>query len=221
MANATISAVEFDLAQYKYYDPNSTEPRIRDRYVEGKPFKGYYYTVAGVKNADGKLRPLSMAELVMVICLARAAEKEAAVIELMETMSSNTTILEALTEVEQKIVNDFASIGYTEHYTLSAHSIQNGPYAGVDFRTFLHSQGVIDDKAKWVYWDNLPNPGQDIKYDDLIAEIEAKMDSLNSFSQQKMIELQSETNKRDQSYDMITNILKSLNTVQVGIVNNM
>ena len=44
---------------------------------------------------------------------------------------------------------------------------------------------------------------------------------MNSFSQQKMIELQSETNKRDQAYDMITNILKSINTVQVGIVNNM
>ena len=35
-----------------------------------------------------------------------------------------------------------------------------------------------------------------------------------------MIELQSQTSKRDQSYDMISNVLKSLNTVQVGIVNN-
>ena len=57
--------------------------------------------------------------------------------------------------------------------------------------------------------------------DTLITNIESKMDSLNSFSQQKMIELQSETNKRDQAYDMITNILKSLNTVEVGIVNNI
>ncbi|MBR4518290.1 MAG: hypothetical protein IKO65_04735 [Victivallales bacterium] len=57
--------------------------------------------------------------------------------------------------------------------------------------------------------------------DELITAIESKMDSLNSFSQQKMIELQSETNKRDQSYDLITNILKSLNTVQVGISNNI
>ena len=57
--------------------------------------------------------------------------------------------------------------------------------------------------------------------DELITQIESKMDSLNSFSQQKMIELQSETNKRDQAYDMITNILKSLNTVQVGISNNI
>ena len=46
------------------------------------------------------------------------------------------------------------------------------------------------------------------------------MDEKNSFSQQSMIELQSLTNKRDQSYDMVSNILKSLNTVMTGNVNN-
>ena len=55
---------------------------------------------------------------------------------------------------------------------------------------------------------------------DLITLIESKMDEKNSFSQQKMIELQSLTNKRDQSYDMISNILQSLNTTMIGIVNN-
>ena len=47
------------------------------------------------------------------------------------------------------------------------------------------------------------------------------MDSLNTFSQQKMIDLQSQTTKRDQAYDMISNVLKSLNTVLVGNANNM
>jgi len=36
-----------------------------------------------------------------------------------------------------------------------------------------------------------------------------------------MILLQSETNKRDQAYDMVSNILKSINTVLIGNVNNM
>ena len=36
-----------------------------------------------------------------------------------------------------------------------------------------------------------------------------------------MIELQSLTNKRDQSYDMISNVLKSLNTTIIGNINNM
>lgn len=57
--------------------------------------------------------------------------------------------------------------------------------------------------------------------DALISAIETKMDSMNSFSQQKMIELQSYTNKRDQSFDMITNILKSLNNSLVGNANNL
>ena len=50
---------------------------------------------------------------------------------------------------------------------------------------------------------------------------EAKMDENNSYSQQKMIELQSQTSKRDQTYDMISNVLKSLNNVLVGISNNI
>ncbi len=54
-----------------------------------------------------------------------------------------------------------------------------------------------------------------------VSDIESTMDSLNSFSQQIMIELQSQTNKRDQAYDMVANILKSLNTTLVGTVNNL
>ena len=54
-----------------------------------------------------------------------------------------------------------------------------------------------------------------------LTDLEATMDSKNSFSQQTMIELQSQTTKRDQAYDMVSNILKSINTVLIGNVNNM
>ena len=57
--------------------------------------------------------------------------------------------------------------------------------------------------------------------DAIIANIESKLDELNTMSQEQMITLQSETNKRDQSYDMISNILKSLYTVMTGIANNV
>lgn len=56
--------------------------------------------------------------------------------------------------------------------------------------------------------------------DDIIRAVESKMDSLNSFSQQAMIDLQSNTNKRDQAYDMLSNILKTLNTTLMAIANN-
>ena len=55
----------------------------------------------------------------------------------------------------------------------------------------------------------------------LLTDIEAKMDSLNSLSQQTMIDLQSLTAKRDQSYDMISNIVKSLYTTLATVANNI
>ena len=79
--------------------------------------------------------------------------------------------------------------------------------------------GVIADGIRYVRVSGTPD-AEDIMYDDFINALESKMDEKNSFSQQTMIELQSLTNKRDQSYDMISNILKSLNTVMTGIVNN-
>jgi hypothetical protein len=84
---------------------------------------------------------------------------------------------------------------------------------------FLREMGVIGEGIQCVRFKGDPDPN-DIMYEDFITQIEAKMDEKNSFSQQKMIELQSLTNKRDQSYDMISNILKSLNTTMTGIVNN-
>ena len=69
--------------------------------------------------------------------------------------------------------------------------------------------------------ENVPRGTANADSADLLTAIEAKMDSKNTFSQQTMIELQSLTAKRDQSYDMISNVLKSLNTVLVGNANNM
>ena len=57
--------------------------------------------------------------------------------------------------------------------------------------------------------------------DDTRKLIERAMDERNSINQQTMIELQSATSKRDQAYDMISNILKSLGNVLTGTVNNM
>lgn len=56
---------------------------------------------------------------------------------------------------------------------------------------------------------------------DFLSALESTMDSKNTFSQQTMIELQSQTTKRDQAYDMVSNVLKSINTVLIGNANNM
>ena len=323
MATPTISSVEFNVAQFRNYDAT------QGMYVNGDTIKGNLYTVEGVTDpSTGELRQLSMAELVMVICLARAAEKEKAVIDLMKTMSDNTAALEALTEIETKLLNgqslntisgDWTYNG--KHYTradsllgaLGVVSIddnkaknleslqavadvlsdgtsvftegwykwdgyyrnkygilsESGSLAGTynartaedayaqaamlsgenrpltaEEKTALTGFGVSDevldmtaDQASYaleqLYYNGtvkakiqeriqqMPIMNGTVTTEQLITDIESKMDSLNSFSQQKMIELQSETNKRDQSYDLVTNIIKSLNTVEVGIVNNI
>ena len=329
---STISTVEFNVAQFMNYD------RVQKAYVFGDLVTGNLYTVPGVMDLDpdkpNELRKLSMGELVMVVCLARAAEKEAAVIDLMTEMSDTTDILNSLTDIETKLLAgttlgsiedtysyqghdysakeflaivvggatpvvtqfstdltalrnqiannhivdvegtyEYGGITYSEAYDyLYAMGISTlNPLDAINFRSTCHfaddlADGhelsvselqqltlyagiildsgatkedlvqVIDDKYRTDILNDIQNkislqeqsgyvsnPSSYLPSDkdELITQIESKMDSLNSFSQQKMIELQSETNKRDQAYDMITNILKSLNTVQVGIVNNI
>ena len=57
--------------------------------------------------------------------------------------------------------------------------------------------------------------------EEFLEAIEAKMDEKNTFSQETMIKLQSQTTKRDQAYDMISNVLKSFSTVMTATVNNV
>ena len=204
MAEQTISKVQLDLNTYQVHDQETGTEASRTAQAN-------VYTVDGVTDSNGVPRQLSIAELVMVVCLARAAEKEAAVIKLIGTMSNNTATLEGLTDVESKLLEGANITTITGNYLYNGVTYTNA----VDF---LAAAGVNFTIAS-------TNPGSPgtlgTPLDEVISQIESKRDSLNSFSQQKMIELQSETNKRDQSYDLITNILKSLNTVQVGISNNI
>ena len=165
------------------------------------------YTVEGVENADGSLRQLSIGQLVMAICLNRASKLEADIIALMEEMSATSAQLAALTDIENDILDGGANMNNinTSHVT----------YDGQDYTFYDFLVNVMKFSAS-----DVPTGFADGSNTDLITLIESKMDEKNSFSQQKMIELQSLTNKRDQSYDMISNILKSLNTTMTGIVNN-
>lgn len=181
-----------------------------DTYEKSGPrLTGSLYTIAGV-YVDGttELRELSMGELVMAICLQRASELETAIIDMMKSMEEVSEQLEQMTDIETAVINDFQNNTSDHAYEITGTNL-----------TLLRELGVLDDNQRYVRNDEIKS-NADILYDDFITKIEAKMDELNSFSQKTMIELQSYTNKRDQSYDMVSNILKSLNTVQTGIVNN-
>lgn len=270
------------------------DPFMHPDLVSGSALTANVYTVTGVTNADGSPRQLSIGQLVMALCLARASELEAQIITLMEEMNETSTQLEALTEIEEGVVLFEDGIAkLTNLFIKGTGTKYDWGYSYYDFLSLAMGMDVQEAMdAKELYyrvqaelaevqtgsdeyrvliqintnllpiWQDIPETGNFnlenyfIVYDDmrysyyeflhgtkddasgvmgmgmtnitnlmdagsLVTEIEAKMDELNSFSQQKMIELQSLTNKRDQSYDMISNILKSLHTTLIGNVNNM
>ncbi len=196
-----IDTVEFDLSM--------VSPKT------GEFLTARTYTVEGVTNADGSLRQLSIGQLVMALCLQRAADMEAQVIELMEEMNSTSELLADLTDIEQKVVDEFQNNRNGHAYDLDGKTAPSGK----TYLEVLRGLGIMNSSQHYVRNDAVYSEA-DILYDDFISQVESKMDEKNSFSQQKMIELQSITNKRDQSYDMISNILKSINTQIIGNVNN-
>ena len=159
------------------------------------------YTVAGVDNPDGTPRLLSIGQLVMALCLARATELEAEIIGVVESLNTTSEDLERLTEIEKAIVDKTEGSVDLTALTLSD---------GTTYKAFLESKGI-----------SVSGNTASANSEQLITDIESKMDSLNSFSQQTMIDLQALTAKRDQSYDMISNILKSLYTTLSTNIGNL
>lgn len=117
--------------------------------------------------------------------------------------------LDRATDLEKKMIALMEEMDATsselERLTAIETTLVNGGYPEEKDKPFLEGMGISTNLSR----------------EDMIREIESVMDSKNSFSQEKMIDLQSQTNKRDQAYDMIANVLKSFNTVLVGIANNM
>ena len=198
----------FQTHSYDLLVNDATHPtRIQDHLPEGQTsIYANYYTVDGVTNPDGSLRALSIGQLVMALCLQRATELEAEIIETIETLNQTSEDLERLTEIEAAIVDA----------TDTSIDLKNTYLEGTNISYY----DFLTKEEYGIELTNVPttaNSGSE----ELITDIEAKMDSHNSFSQQTMIDLQALTAKRDQSYDMISNILKSINTTLTTNVNNM
>ena len=165
-----------------------------------------------VTDADGvtstTLENLSIGQLVMALCLERAVAKEKDIIETMNSLNTTSSQLQALTEVESKIVQADGKKGQSVDLTNET-VVYNDQ--SLTYYTFLTSVIGLPVNSSTVSSED----------NDLITEIERSMDQRNSMNQQTMIELQSATSKRDQAYDMVANILKSINQVLVGIANNV
>lgn len=177
----------------------------------GLPLTANVYTLEGVTAADGLPRLMSIGQLVMAICLQRAAALEEEIVDLMDAINQNTALINGLTTVESELVK--VDVGGSFKVT-DTFMYDGEPVSYIEF---------LRDKAQL---SGLPSPSSDNKwtYDQVqtvVSALEDKMDSLNTISQDTLINLQSLTAKRDQTYDLVSNALKSFNTVLVGNANNM
>ena len=166
------------------------------------------YTVDGVYEPGGtELRRLSIGQLVMALCLQRAAALEGQVIGKMSEIENTSTLLELMTEIENAVLAGTVNM-----------SSKRVTYNG---KSYTYYQFLTETPELGMDADVVPTGNVNADSTDFLTALEAKMDEKNTFSQQTMIELQSLTNKRDQAYDMVSNVLKSVNTVLVGVANNM
>jgi hypothetical protein len=187
----------------------------------GLPLTANVYTIEGVTE-DGAPRLMSIGQLVMAICLQRASALEDQIIGVMDDINANTALLSLLTDLEGKLVavdvnNNFNTedtlvyngVTMTYYEFLSKSEEQGGLGLSVPAR---HSSTTSS--GTHYHWNY--NEVQTV-----ISLVEDKMDSLNTISQDTLIQLQSLTTKRDQTYDLVSNVLKSLNNVLVGNANNL
>lgn len=177
----------------------------------GLPLTANVYTLEGVTAADGSPRLMSIGQLVMAICLQRAAALERDIVDLMDAINQNTALINGLTTAESELVKVDVGGTFNANGTFT--------YDGnrITYYDFLTNKAGIT---------GLPARSSDGKWNfdqvqTVISVLEDKMDSLNTISQDTLINLQSLTAKRDQTYDLVSNALKSFNTVLVGNANNI
>ena len=187
----------------------------------GRILTSTVYTVEGI---DGVL---SMGQLVMAICLSRASDVEADLVDLMADVEQTSQKLTCLTKIQAELVKWYEehpandTFGFeledgTWSYSVTEEATQITKTYTVDtWREFLREVcGMTDEELSK---GTLTRP----EVETLINSISDTMDANNAVSQDQLIKMQSLTTKRDQAHDMVTNILKSFNTEEIGNASNM
>jgi len=207
-ATKTIGVVNFNLSM--------TDPETGNR------LQGQYYTLTGVMAADGKqLRPLSIGQLVMAVCLDQAVKLEADIVTKMQEMAKTVTRIEVLTLLQETIINNPDSTGkltLSHTYDLSQWPRAEGktPYGSAENWSTTYKFLTSDSDGPLCKGLTTTSTAEEV-----VSAISSALDDQNTVNQEETINLQSLTNKRDQRYDMITNILKSFGNVMAAIANNL
>ena len=176
---------------------------------------------ANVYYVEGIDAPLSMGQLVMAICLSRANEVETDLIAEMDAVDRASDRINVLTSIQQELVNWYDDHNASDMFGYSLSTGWSAEYNGKTYDNTTWRRFLIEDCE--MSEEALLNKDQ-LTHDEvesLFNTVGDKMDSLNSVSQSKLIKIQSLTAKRDQSYDLVTNILKSFNTQLMGLANNI
>ena len=165
---------------------------------------------ARVYRVDGIARELSISELVMAICLNQGAKLEAEIVGMMSKMDETTRRINDLSAVENLIV-PFLDEGIDTSPAYQFKALGGIPPEGCrqedSWTQYVTDRGAAIDPS------HMTKPT--FTRDDVqssVTSIENQLDALNTNSQSDMIKLQSATNKRDQSYDLVTMMVKSIAT---------
>ena len=187
----------------------------------GRILTASVYTVAGI---DGVL---SMGQLVMAICLSRASDVESELVDLMAEVDQTSQKLSCLTKIQAELVKWYdespadaqfgfdLSDGSWEYSVTDEATGERKTYNVSCWREFLQEVcGMTDEE--------LSKPSLTrAEVETLINSLSDTMDANNAVSQDQLIKMQSLTTKRDQAHDMVTNILKSFNTEELGNASNL
>ena len=196
------------------FETGKTALTIRD------PETGRILT-ANVYYVEGIDAPLSMGQLVMAICLSRANEVETDLIAEMDAVDRASDRINVLTSIQQELVNWYDDHNASDMFGYSLSTGWSAEYNGKTYDNTTWRRFLIEDcemsEEALLNKDQLTHD----EVEDLINIVGDKMDSYNSVSQSKLISIQSLTSKRDQSYDLVTNVLKSFNTQLMGLANNI
>jgi len=185
-------------------------------YESGNPLQAYYYTVKDIVDEYGEPRPLSIGQLVMAICFQQATTLESDIVTLMNSMAVTVQEIEVLTGIQEKIINSPDENGNLRHTEINDYDISqwpNGNYSSYtkvpwgDVSTMLSNEIGLSTK--------------DLSSEQVISALSTALDDRNTVNQTDTIHLQSLTNKRDQRFDLISNVIKSFNNVLVSVANNL
>ena len=191
----------------------------------GRFLQANVYFVEGVQNADGSYRELSIGQLVMAICLARATEVEQALVLKMDALNQSSSMLDALTAIETKITEKAATTTYGDTIGTTWSAIGFTDEEVAQFKKLYPTDEWTVFVIRYAQVPSLPTPEGNgysrAAIDTVLTNIESRMDDLNTQNQSDMIEMQSLTNKRDQAYDLNAALIKSFQTVIIGTIANM